>query len=519
MDIIKINFKIFIVLFALLNLASSSISFPKNIADDDHQYTICKDVNKNSIYSETPFKWKIGTPEHQGFSPDLLNLLKDSLAVRNTKTLLIVRNDEIVYEWYAPGFNARKKHFTASSAKSLVGGMSLLLALNDNKIDIDAPVCSYIPEWKKDPKKSYITIRHLATHTSGMEDAKPKNVKGWKNSFWQKKTKKYTPPMDPFTLSRDKTPLLFTPGTNYHYSNPGMAMLSFAVTAAIDDGKYKDIRTYLNERIYAPIQLDKSDWSIGYGTTYEVNGHQLVPNWGGASFTARAIAKIGRLMLRNGNWQGNQLIDSSLVQLVTKYASCPLPDRSIDAALPGTALCWYSNFDGVWERLPRDTFAGSGASNQILLVIPSLDIIVVRQGGWLRENATWDTHWGDYEKYLFNPLMDAFVDPPYPYSKDIINVDFSPASEITRKAKGSDNWPLTWADDDNMYTAYGDGWGFSPKVDHKLSLGLCRIEGGPEDFKGVNIRSITGERVGQGKHGEKASGYINGRWYIVYVLS
>ncbi len=79
---------------------------------------------------------------------------------------------------------------------------------------------------------------------------------------------------------------------------------------------------------------------------------------------------------------------------------------------------------------------------------------------------------------------------------------------ILRQAEGSDNWPLTWADDDALYTAYGDWWGLDPKAPEKLSQGLARIEGGPDDPRGANIRSATGERLGQGALGEKASGVL-----------
>jgi hypothetical protein len=97
---------------------------------------------------------------------------------------------------------------------------------------------------------------------------------------------------------------------------------------------------------------------------------------------------------------------------------------------------------------------------------------------------------------------------PCPPSDIVREIEWSPAKTVIRKAEGSDNWPITWADDDNLYTAYGDGWGFEPKVDRKLSLGLARIGGGPQDFTGVNIRSETGEKTGQGEAGLKASGML-----------
>ena len=77
---------------------------------------------------------------------------------------------------------------------------------------------------------------------------------------------------------------------------------------------------------------------------------------------------------------------------------------------------------------------------------------------------------------------------------------------MIRKAKGGDNWPVTWASDGSLYSTYGDGWGFKPKVAEKLSLGLVRIDGPPNDFTGTNLRSKSIEQYGQGRKGEKSLG-------------
>ena len=97
---------------------------------------------------------------------------------------------------------------------------------------------------------------------------------------------------------------------------------------------------------------------------------------------------------------------------------------------------------------------------------------------------------------------------PYPPSPVIREIRWAPKESIVRKARGSDTWPLTWADDDALYTAYGDGRGFEPLVPEKLSLGFARVVGPPEDFTGINIRSATGERKGDGARGQKASGML-----------
>jgi hypothetical protein len=106
--------------------------------------------------------------------------------------------------------------------------------------------------------------------------------------------------------------------------------------------------------------------------------------------------------------------------------------------------------------------------------------------------------------------------PPYPPSATIAGIEWAAANTIVRRARGSDNWPLAWADDDALYSAYGDGQGFEPFVERKLSLGLARITGGPHDFTGVNLRAPTIERFGDGAAGPKASGMlaVNGVLYL-----
>jgi hypothetical protein len=99
--------------------------------------------------------------------------------------------------------------------------------------------------------------------------------------------------------------------------------------------------------------------------------------------------------------------------------------------------------------------------------------------------------------------------PPYPPSSAITGITWAPASSIVRLGTGSDGWPVTWADNGDLYTAYADGRGFTtPQVPNKLSLGLGSVFGGPDDAIGANIRSSTAEQLGDGKSGKKASGML-----------
>jgi CubicO group peptidase (beta-lactamase class C family) len=458
-------------------------------------------------------EWPVATPASQGFDPARLEKFRQDVAARNTKALLVARHGKLVLEWYAEGVGADMKQGTASLAKALVGGMPLLVTLQDGCVQVDDLACKFIPRWKSDPRKSRITIRQLATHTSGIEDAEDNDLPhdqltGWKGAFWKRKP-------DPISIALDQAPVIFPPGSRAEYSNPGMAALAYAVTAALRGAPQTDIKELLAKRICGPIGIPETDWLISYGESYEMDGLRVYANWGGGSFTPRAAARIGQLMLQKGEWNGRQLLRREWVEKVTADAGMPNDGTA-------SGLCWWLNVNGRWGKLPRDAFGGAGGNQQVLLVVPSLSLVMVRNGRYL--SAAGEKHfWEDIIEYLFSPMMDMLnketttssprsslqpVAAPYPDSPAVKRISFDPPAAIIRKAIGSDNWPITWGDDDDLYTAYGDGWGFEPLLDTKLSLGLARIKGGPPTFTAFNIRSATAERTGNGKNGAKTSGML-----------
>ncbi len=457
------------------------------------------------------FAWPQGGAEALGFDEAKLEAARANLAGRATKALLILKNGRIALEWYAPGMSATTKHYTASMAKALVGGTSLLVAMADGRIRANDRASKFIPQWRDDPRKSKITIRHLATHTSGIEDSSVEGIghndePGWKGRFWKRDP-------DPFSISIHEAPVLFEPGTGNQYSNPGMAALAYAVTASLRGAPQSDVLALLRDRVMRPLGIPDEQWSIGYGRAYKVDGLDLYANWGGGGFTPRATARLAEWMMHGGKIDGKALVPQRSIKQALAYAGMPVPDRTKSPNTPGSGLCWYSNFDVAWPAVPRDAFAGAGAGHQMVLAIPSLDMIVVRNGNDLVKRGEGEFWQAAYEQ-LFAPLMDALgnpakpLDPLYPKSKVIQGVSFAPESTVVRKAIESDNWPVTWGDDDHIYTSYGDGTGFEPPVNEKLSMGLARIEGTPEQFQGINIRSSSGETKGDGAAGSKASGLV-----------
>ncbi len=101
----------------------------------------------------------------------------------------------------------------------------------------------------------------------------------------------------------------------------------------------------------------------------------------------------------------------------------------------------------------------------------------------------------------------SLADPPHRRSKVIKRVDFD-FSTRDRRAAGSDNWPVTWADDDHQYSAWGDGGGFGgTNRDGRVSLGVARIEGPFGKHSGHNVWGGKSPK-GKAQFGGKSYGIL-----------
>src|SRR5688572_21738052 len=253
--------------------------------------------------------WPESPPEKLGLSGVRLEGAWRVLELNRTTTFLVIRSDQIVFERYAAGFSRTTPHYTASLAKALVGGLGLLAAQSEGYVRPTDNAAKFIPAWSDDPLKSRITLAHLATHTSGLDDANAKGVAhrdltGWKGDFW----KNLPPPRDPFTISLRDTPVAFPPGTKELYSNPGMAALGYCLTASLRDTPYRDLTQLIRERILRPIGVPDAEWSAGYNGPVALDGLSLIGIWGGANFSPNAAARVGRLLARRGDWDEKQVI-------------------------------------------------------------------------------------------------------------------------------------------------------------------------------------------------------------------
>jgi len=430
--------------------------------------------------------WETARPEQLGIDAALLHKARD-YALTGGGSGCVIRHGQLVMQW-----GDQKQRYDLKSSTKTIGVTAVGLALQDGKFkSLHDKVKQYHPSINVPPGSDSdtgwldkITLFHLATQTAGFD--KPGGY----------------------------TKLLFEPGTKWSYSDGGPNWLAECVTLAYG----QDLNKLMFDRVFGLIDIKPSDliWRNNAYRPHEINGVKRREFGSGISANVDAMARLGYLYLRRGRWQGEQIIPAWFVDAVRIV---PKEVRGIVVVKPESyfnasdhyGLLWWNNADGTMANVPRDTYWSWGLYDSLIVVIPSLDIVAARAGKSL--NKARNSAYASIEPFIEPIALSVKTKSgrgaaPYPPSPVIKDIEWAPAETIIRKAKGSDNWPITWTDDDNLYTAYGDGWGFEPKAEKKLSLGITKIIGIPPDFQGENIRTETGERVGQGAKGAKASGML-----------
>ncbi|MBM4017628.1 MAG: serine hydrolase, partial [Planctomycetes bacterium] len=406
--------------------------------------------------------WPAAAPAEVGLDAALLHQARD-YALEGDGSGIILRHGRAVLRWGDP----RALYDLKSSTKG-IGVTALGLAMADGKVrSLDQPARTFHPTFGVPPEGNAatgwperITLLHLATQTAGF--AKPGGY----------------------------TELLFQPGTKWSYSDGGPNWLAECLTLAYK----KDVADLLFERVFEPIGIRRSDlvWRRNSYRPHEIDGLPRREFGSGISANVEAMSRIGYLYLRGGRWRDRQLLPREFVEMVRVVPEFVrglpvLAPEQYGQASNHYGLLWWNNADGTLPDVPRDAYWTWGLYDSLTVVMPSLDLVIARAGKSLKRAAGGE-HYGVLRPFLGAicraATATAAAGPPCPPSPVIKQMAWAPPETIVRAARGSDNWPLTWGDDDALYGAYGDGRGFDPPVPQKLSMGLVRITGGPADFRG-----------------------------------
>ena len=363
--------------------------------------------------------WTTVDPGDVGLDREALDDLRSDLERWETRGFLVARGGSIAYEWYKDDFGPNLTSFTASVAKAFTGSTALALAMELGAVDLDDKVHRYVPEWRSDSVRARARIRHLAYHSSGIENVSfvrgaQGELGGWKQAYYEN-------PAGRFRIAIEHVPFQFEPGTRYEYSGVGYYVLAYILAGTLGERGHSDIKVLLKDRVMRPLGIPDDAWSISYGTSYQVDDRKLYALGSGGTFTLRAAARVTDMVMRNGRWEDQRILDGEVLARLLDPGSVPdhspHPDR-IRRPWGAPATGWYLNSEGAWPSLPRDAFLSVGDRHQILLAVPSWDLVAVRLGQAPLGEPFIPGALGEVEDLFFAPLARAVRAPAPPRPSD-----------------------------------------------------------------------------------------------------
>ena len=269
----------------------------------------------------------------QVFKGDTLRLsIDDYLAKSATTAYLIIKNDTLVYEQYYRGYE-RSKISTFFSVTKSVTSLLVGIAIDEGYIkSVHDLVTDYIPELKNgDSRFQKLTIEHLLNMQAGLRFSES-----------------YTNPFNGMTrLFYGRNQLGFVknlkflqdPGEKYSYNSATTAILGIVLERAIK----RPYAEYLEEKVWMPLGME-------YDATISLDDkkHKSAKSYQGLTATAIDLAKIGRLYMNGGNWNGKQIVSKEWIEKST------LPNIAEDhisgKKYKDYQYHWYSNERGWYER-------------------------------------------------------------------------------------------------------------------------------------------------------------------------
>lgn len=320
--------------------------------------------------------WRTCAPEEVGMNSGRLNDVYDYAANSNINTygLIIIRRGYIVAEAYFQGYSLNSTFPSYSIAKSFLSSL-FGIAIDQELIEgVNEEVSAYLTEWtnpEHDDEKRRMTIRHLLTMRSGLEwneeeyygDTSQNDVflMGSSNDYLE------------YAMSK---PSIYEPGNRWYYSSGDSMLLSGILERAVNRTAFQ----FAQERLLPPIGAEGITWSS------DPAGH-TIGGWG-VRATVREYAKFGYLYLKEGEWEGQQVVPRQWVLESTSPA--------------GNGINWYgyqwwlvsalSGFHG--SIVPPGTFIAWGIFTQQIFVIPERDIVIVRVGN---DSDPYDDEWREVE--------------------------------------------------------------------------------------------------------------------------
>lgn len=266
--------------------------------------------------------------------------------------LLIMHEGRVLRLEGQNDFDPAKPHVLASGTKSFWNAVVIAAIQDGHVTGYDELASETLSEWADDPAKKGITIRQLLNFTSGLDPdigVKMEEVAE----------------VDLFELAVDAKSVA-EPGSEWGYSATSHTALGVLLERKLET-RGTTLEAYLQAKVLDPIGLEIQDWRR------DAKGKLVMPS--GARFTAEQWAAYGELIRLGGVTPGGtRVLDAGLL------AESFQPSQVPPAGMFYGHGWWLDSYDTYRAKLPEDLVLAGGSGGQMLAVIPSLGLTVVRFG-------------------------------------------------------------------------------------------------------------------------------------------
>ncbi len=311
------------------------------------------------------------------------NLTYDFSALRNamfggtfkTDGVVVQHEGRIVFEQYANGYTADKRHITYSVSKS-IGGTLVGIAVGEGLMKRADSICTYVPAPEgADPTFCETTIDDLLHMSSGL---------AWNESYDDPATSSVLP-----MLYGDEADMVVfaakqkrdaKAGTRWQYSSGDSNLLAGALRKALGG---KDVRAWAKEKLFDPAGMSS--------VVFESDRAGNLVFSSSCFLTPRDLAKLAQVYLDRGIASGKQVVPADWIT----YALTPAPAAATPTPRTGPNQGGGSYGGQVWlnaakpdapaetwayPKMPVDTYSFEGHWGQKAFIVPSRKLVVVRVG-------------------------------------------------------------------------------------------------------------------------------------------
>ncbi len=279
--------------------------------------------------------------------------LRQQIESTQPVSFVVAHRGELVHEEYWEGFSDTIPTNSWSMAKSYIS-MLVGVAIKEGKIkSVNDKVSDYLPSYSEGLDAD-LTIKHLLTMTSGIDFGE-----NYLNPFSFMAKALYGNEIRDLTLSYHVS---YPPGTKWHYQGGNNILLGLILLEATG----RTPSDYFSHKIWHPIEAkEPAEWSLDTKGGYEKGYCCFFSN-------AKDFARLGQLMLQQGNWKGEQILDTAYIS--NSVIPINVPDHQGQNTDQYGYAWWLTEHNGF------EIFYARGINGQYTIIIPEKELVVVRLG-------------------------------------------------------------------------------------------------------------------------------------------